>query len=124
MSMSVSEPRTRSIAVLGGGYAGLFAARRAARVAAKSGGCEVRVVLVDADDTWQERTRWHQIAAGESVRSRSRAGMFRGTGVQTVSATVASIDLEARTVYFAGTKRAPLPFDRLVYAAGSHSGAG
>lgn len=50
----MTQPRT--IAVLGGGYAGLFAAQRAASGAR---GPAVRVVLIDAGDAWQDRTRWH-----------------------------------------------------------------
>lgn len=115
----MTQPRT--IAVLGGGYAGLFAAQRAARATARARRSAVRVVLIDADDAWQERTRWHQIAAGETVRSRRRAPMFRGTGVESITATAAGIDLDARTVTFAGDQQAPLPFGRLVYAAGSRS---
>ena len=117
----MTQPST--LAVLGGGYAGLFAAQRAARAASKARKPAVRVVLIDADDAWQERTRWHQIAAGETVRSRPRARMFRGTGVQNITAMAAGIDLDARTVTFAGGKQPPLPFDRLVYAAGSRSSA-
>ena len=115
--------RPTTIAVLGGGYAGLFAAQRAARAAARARRSAVRVVLIDADDAWTERTRWHQIAAGETVRSRPRARMFRGTGVQNITATAAGIDLDAHTVTFTGGQQAPLPFDRLVYAAGSRSSA-
>jgi NADH:ubiquinone reductase (H+-translocating) len=81
------------------------------------------VVLVDSDDAWQERTRWHQVAAGETVRSRSRARIFRGTRVETVTGTVTSIDLDGRTLTFGDRGREPLAFDRLVYAAGSTSNA-
>jgi NADH:ubiquinone reductase (H+-translocating) len=106
------------IAVLGGGYAGLFAARRAARALART---SAGIVLVDSGDSWQERTRWHQVAAGETVRSRSRAHIFRGTRVETVSGSVTGIDLDGRTLTF--RDREPLAFDRLVYAAGSRSNA-
>jgi NADH:ubiquinone reductase (H+-translocating) len=111
------------IAVLGGGYAGLFAAHRAARAVTKARRSGAVVVLIDSDDAWQERTRWHQIAAGETVRSRSRARIFRGTRVETVTGTVTGIDLDGRTLTFGGQARQPLAFDRLVYAAGSRSNA-
>ena len=109
------------IAVLGGGYAGLFAAHRAARAITKARHSGAAVVLIDSDDAWQERTRWHQVAAGETVRSRSRARIFRGTRVATVTGTVTGIDLEDRKLTFGD--REPLVFDRLVYAAGSRSNA-
>jgi NADH dehydrogenase FAD-containing subunit len=109
------------IAVLGGGYAGLFAAHRAARAITKADQSGAAVILIDSDDAWQERTRWHQVAAGETVRSRSRARIFRGTRVATVAGTVTSIDLEDRRLTFGD--REPLAFDRLIYTAGSRSNA-
>ena len=88
------------IAALGGGYAGLFAAHRAAQAITKARHSGAAVVLIDSDDAWQERTRWHQVAAGETVRSRSRARIFRGTRVATVTGTVTGIDLEDRKLTF------------------------
>jgi NADH:ubiquinone reductase (H+-translocating) len=122
--MSTAQPQqapSAVIAVLGGGYAGLFAAHRAARAVTKARRSGAVVVLVDSDDAWQERTRWHQIAAGETVRSRSRARVFRGTRVEVVTGTVTGIDLDRRTLTFGDQAREPLAFDRLVYAAGSRS---
>jgi NADH:ubiquinone reductase (H+-translocating) len=124
--MSTTRPQqvpTAVIAVLGGGYAGLFAAHRAARALTKARRSDPVVVLVDSDDPWQERTRWHQVAAGETVRSRSRARIFRGTRVKTVTGTVTGIDLDGRTLAFGDQAQEPLAFDRLVYAAGSRSNA-
>jgi NADH:ubiquinone reductase (H+-translocating) len=112
-----------TIVIVGGGYAGLFAAHRARRAAARADGLDVRIIVVDADDAWQERTRWHQIAAGETVRSRSRTRIFRGTGVRTITGTVAAIDLGSRAVHFTGDQPSPVSFDRLVYALGSRSTA-
>jgi len=112
-----------TIVVVGGGYAGLFAAHRARRAAARARRTDVRIIVVDAEDDWQERTRWHQVAAGETILSRSRRRIFRGTGVETVSGTVAGIDLDSRAVHFSADQQAPLSFDRLVYAAGSRSTA-
>src|SRR5262249_58676104 len=60
-------------------------------------------------------------AAGETVRSRSRARMFRETRVGTVTGTVTGIDLDDRRLTFGD--REPLVFDRLVYTAGSRSNA-
>jgi NADH:ubiquinone reductase (H+-translocating) len=124
--MSTTRPQqvpTAVIAVLGGGYAGLFAAHRAARALTKARRSDPVVVLVDSDDPWQERTRWHQVAAGETVRSRSRARIFRGTRVKTVTGTVTGIDLDGRRLAFGDQAQEPLAFDRLVYAAGSRSNA-
>jgi NADH dehydrogenase FAD-containing subunit len=111
------------VVVVGGGYAGLFAAHRARRTAGRVGRGGVRIIVVDAEDAWQERTRWHQIAAGEAIRSYSRQRIFRGTGIETVTGTVAAIDLDGRAVHFTANQREPLSFDRLVYATGSRSTA-
>ena len=99
------------IAVLGGGYAGLFAAHRAARAITKARHSGAAVVLIDSDDAWQERTRWHQVAAGETVRSRSRARIFRGTRIATVTGTVTGIDLEDRKLTFGDRERHSSPPD-------------
>jgi NADH:ubiquinone reductase (H+-translocating) len=122
----VSERNTTQVAtivVVGGGYAGLFAAHRARRATARARRADVRIIVVDAEAAWQERTRWHQVAAGATIRSRDRKRIFRGTGVETVTGMVAAIELDSRTVHFTGDQQAPLPFDRLVYAAGSRSTA-
>lgn len=123
--MSSTKPQQQvagsAIAVLGGGYAGLFAAHRAARAITKAGHSGAAVILIDSDDAWQERTRWHQVAAGETVRSRSRVRIFRGTRVATVTGTITGIDLEDRRLTFGD--REPLVFDRLIYTAGSRSNA-
>src|SRR5215472_9637706 len=84
-----NEIQAATIVVVGGGYAGLFAAHRARRAAARARRTDVRIIVVDAEDDWQERNRWHQVAAGETILSRSRRRIFRGTGVETVSGTVA-----------------------------------
>ena len=121
----MTQPAT--IAILGGGYAGLFAAHRAARAIratrAKTRSDPVRVVLVDAEGTWQERTRWHQLATGQQTGAWRRDRIFQGTGVVTIRGTVTGIDLDNRTLTFAGDQPA-LAFDRLVYTPGSRSSAG
>jgi len=60
------------IVVLGGGYAGVLAARRLARGA----GPTARVTLVDASDTFVERIRLHQVAAGATLRVRPIASLI------------------------------------------------
>jgi NADH:quinone reductase (non-electrogenic) len=116
----MTQPAT--IAILGGGYAGLFAAHRAARAAAKTRHSPVRVVLVDAEDSWEERTRWHQLATGQKIGAWRRDRIFQGTGVVPVRGTVTGIDLDNLILTFAGEQPA-LPFDRLVYTPGSRSNA-
>ncbi len=109
-----------TIVIVGGGYAGLFAARRAARTLTDP---DARVVLIDPDDSWLERTRWHQLAAGEEVAGISRTNLFRGTPVDVKAATVREIDLERRRVKLsdASGEHTWLSFERLVLAVGSAS---
>ncbi len=107
------------VVVVGGGYAGLFAARRAS-----CGGVEV--TLVDPAPEWVERTRLHQVAVGDaSVKRYPLAELFRGTGVGVVDGRVTEIDPEVGEVTVqtaSGTSR--LPFDRLLYTLGSISDTG
>ena len=106
------------IVVVGGGYAGLFAARRASRGARRR---RVEVTVVDPAPEWVERTRLHQVAAGDaSVRRYPLAGLFRGTGVSILGGRVTGIDPEGGEVTVeTGNGKSRLPFDRLVYALGS-----
>lgn len=114
----------RRVVIVGGGYAGLFAARRASR---GSRGGRVEVTLVDPAPVWVERTRMHQVAVGDaSVKRWPLEKLFRGTGVKIVGGRVTRIDLEGGEVEVEtgdGTTR-HLPFDRLVYALGSASDTG
>ncbi len=113
----------RRVVIVGGGYAGLFAARRASRGARRG---EVEVTVVDPAPEWVERTRMHQIAVGDaSVKRYPLATLFRGTGVRVVGGRATEIDVEAEQVTVeteTGTRH--LPFDRLVYALGSMSDTG
>ncbi|GAA3242741.1 NAD(P)/FAD-dependent oxidoreductase [Nonomuraea helvata] len=106
---------TDHIVVLGAGYAGLGAAKRAAWRLRRA---DVRVTLVNATDRFVERVRLHQLAAGQRLPDLPLAGLLAGTGIELVVARVIGIDLEARTVRL---DAAPydLSYDVLVYALGS-----
>ncbi|MDT7658764.1 MAG: hypothetical protein QOF38_3479 [Pseudonocardiales bacterium] len=103
---------TTRIVVVGAGYAGLAAAKLAARWT----GAEV--TLVNAGDRFVERVRLHQLAAGQPLRDLPLAGLLRGTGVRLVVDRVTGIDAATRTVRLGGRE---LGYDRLVYAAGSQT---
>ncbi len=111
------------VVIVGGGYAGLFAARRASRGARRG---RVEVTLVDPAPVWVERTRLHQVAAGDaSVKRYPLARLFRGTGVKILGGRVTEIDPDGGEVAVeteVGTRH--LPFDRLVYALGSKANTG
>ncbi|MEO3886164.1 FAD-dependent oxidoreductase [Nonomuraea sp. B5E05] len=106
---------TNHIVVLGAGYAGLGAAKRAARRLRSTG---VRVTLVNAADRFVERVRLHQLAAGQRLPDLPLAGLLDGTGVGLVVAQVTGLDLQARTVQLDGPPYT-LSYDVLVYALGS-----
>lgn len=116
--------RPKRVVVVGGGYAGLFAARRASRETRRGG---VEVTLVDPAPEWVERTRLHQVAAGDgSVRRYPLTELFRGTGVRVVGGRATGIDPGGGEVAVEtgdGTT-SRLPFDRLVYALGSTADTG
>ncbi|MDT7637548.1 MAG: hypothetical protein QOC83_1836, partial [Pseudonocardiales bacterium] len=103
---------TTRIVVVGAGYAGLAAAKLAARWT----GAEV--TLVNAGDRFVERVRLHQLAAGQPLRDLPLAGLLRGTGVRLVVDRVTGIDAATRTVRLGERE---LGYDRLVYAAGSQA---
>ncbi|KOX19545.1 oxidoreductase [Saccharothrix sp. NRRL B-16348] len=100
------------IVVVGAGYAGLAAARLAAKWT------DSRVTLVNARDRFVERVRLHQSAAGQRLRDVRLADVLKGTGVELVVDRVTDIDPDARKIELTnGT----LAYDRLVYALGSHA---
>ncbi|MGX7826642.1 NAD(P)/FAD-dependent oxidoreductase [Actinokineospora sp. 24-640] len=97
------------IVVLGAGYAGLLAANATARRTGE------RVVLVNERDTFVERVRLHQLAAGQVLPVRPLSGLLKG--VSLVVGEVVGIDAGARAVRLADGRE--LAYDTLVYALGS-----
>jgi NADH:ubiquinone reductase (H+-translocating) len=84
------------------------------------------VTVVEPAPEWVERTRLHQVAAGDAAVKRwSLAGLFRDTEVRAVDGTVTGIDPEGGEVTVGtGAGTSLLPFDRLVYALGSTADTG
>lgn len=100
------------VVVVGGGYAGVMAANR---LAGSSAG--VDVTLVDPGETFTERIRLHQVAAGTRASAGVRWTRVLHPQVRRVASRAASIDAEGRTVALAAGE--PIAFDWLVYAVGS-----
>ncbi|MET9516976.1 FAD-dependent oxidoreductase [Streptomyces sp. NPDC002994] len=107
---------THHIVVLGAGYAGLAAAKGAARKLRGRGGA--RVTLVNAAGHFVERVRLHQLAAGQRLRDLPLSRLLAGTGIELVVARVTGIDADTRTVRVDSAPYA-IGYDTLVYALGS-----
>ncbi|MEU6584488.1 FAD-dependent oxidoreductase [Nocardia sp. NPDC046763] len=99
------------IVVLGAGYAGLSAARQAAKAAG------ARVTVVDARTEFVDRVRLHQALAGQQVPRADLRKMLAGKGIEFVQGRVERIDAVARRIALADG--GSLGYDTLVYALGS-----
>ncbi|MFC7614064.1 NAD(P)/FAD-dependent oxidoreductase [Actinokineospora soli] len=97
------------IVVIGAGYAGVVAANETARTV------DEPVVLVNERDTFVERVRLHQLAAGQELPHRPLEKLLKG--VTLVVGRVVAIDAEARVVRLADGREQD--YDTLVYALGS-----
>lgn len=106
---------THHIVVLGAGYAGLTAAKGAAR---RLRGKDVRITLVNAVGHFVERVRLHQLAAGQRLQALPLDRLLAGTGIELVVARVTAVDAAARTVRVDAAPHA-IGYDTLVYALGS-----
>ena len=102
------------VVVLGGGFAGLGAARKLEHA-------DVDVVLVDVNDYHSFQPMLYQLATGlieTTAVAHSLRDLFEHQKNATIhQATVSSVDLENRTVQFADM--APLQYDTLVVGLGA-----
>ncbi|CAM5703978.1 NAD(P)/FAD-dependent oxidoreductase [Streptomyces fumanus] len=102
------------IIVLGAGYTGAIAAGRLAKRLRPE---DVDITLVNAEPDFVERVRMHQLAAGQDLKARPLADIFRGTGVTVRIARVTAVDTDRRTVTL--DDGGELEYDSLVHALGS-----
>ncbi|MFE3579153.1 NAD(P)/FAD-dependent oxidoreductase [Streptomyces vinaceus] len=106
---------THHVLVLGAGYAGMSAAvQLGARVGRRG---NVRVTLVNAQDTFTERLRLHMTATGQQLAELSIPELLEGTGARFVRGWVTAVDADARTVRIDDDR--VLHYDTLVYGLGS-----
>jgi len=113
----------RRVVILGGGFAGLYAARRLQRTLASQR--DLEVVLISRENYVLFTPMLHEVAAGDlepadiviSLRKTLRR-------VRLIQAEVADVDLQARVVrYLVGALRRPreLTYDHLLLAMGSET---
>ena len=81
----------------------------------------VSITLVNAGDTFIERTRQHQVSTGQRVLADKITHMLRGTGVQFVQGlAMAQRPNENMIEIETHDGRRALRYDQLIYALGSH----
>ena len=112
------QQASTQVVVMGAGYAGLMAA---IRLATKTDGRRVGITLVSERDTFDERVRNHQLAAGQRLRRYPLAAMLQGTRIQFVRGRVVEWQARGREIVVStehGMQK--LGYDHLLYALGSH----
>ena len=104
------------IVVIGAGYAGLTAALR---VASKARGM-AHVTLINASETFVERVRLHQAAAGQKLKTRRIEPAINRRGGTFLQGRVTSIQPDAKTLTVqAASGLQTVAYDTLIYALGS-----
>ena len=103
------------VVILGGGYAGTLATMRLARK-----NKNIKITLINAQETFVERIRLHQFLTGQPYKQLFYKDLFAGKNVDFLACQITDIDLNNRLVKVnqAG-KEKQIPYDRLVYALGS-----
>ncbi|SEN81916.1 NADH dehydrogenase, FAD-containing subunit [Rhodospirillales bacterium URHD0017] len=108
--------RDRRILILGGGYAGLTAMSRLARL-----GLDAEIVLVDQRSHWSERIRLHELAVGGKARQIDLADFAASLSARFVRARITALSPSGRVVGLetAGGGSTWLRFDHCILALGS-----
>lgn len=108
----------KNILVLGAGYAGMMAALRLSHTTRKRN--DVQVTLVNATDTFVERIRLHEVAAGHLSKSYAISDLLRGTNVNLIQAWVTVIHPDKKQIEVqSASGKQTRSYDKLVYALGS-----
>ena len=106
----------KQVVILGAGYAGMMAALRLAHQIPKS----TTITLINPYDTFQERIRFHQLAAGNTSKQFKIRRMIHRLPIEFLQASVLKIQPEHNSlvIHERGASRT-LGYDYLVYALGS-----
>lgn len=110
---------THRVVIIGGGYAGIPAARRLARQVRPE---EVSVTLISAFADFVERPRLHQLAAGQQIAAVPLRDFLARSGVEVMVGSVVRLDLPGRSIDVVGEAGQvdTIGYDTLVYALGSN----
>ncbi len=105
------------IVILGAGYAGLLAAARLARQTRKLG---THITLINKTSEFVHRIRLHEQAVRQPKPARPLADFLKGTSVEIVIGTVATLDVQRKQVRVdAQGQTREIGYDKLVVALGS-----
>ncbi|RDH76217.1 FAD-dependent oxidoreductase [Mycolicibacterium moriokaense] len=99
------------VIVIGGGYAGTFAANH---LRLRN---DIDITLINPRPRFVERIRLHQLVAGNHDAT-ADYGSLLGEGINLVVDSATKINTSVRTVEFASGRR-PLRYDYVIYAVGS-----
>lgn len=118
MQTLTSRATPTRIVIIGAGYAGLLATLRLARRTRRQ---PVVITLVNASDTFVERTRLHQQASGQRVKTLAIGDLLKGTKVEFVQGKVLALHPGQRQIVVQNATSRELGYDYLLYALGSHT---
>jgi NADH dehydrogenase len=126
--MTISNSRNspapqKRVLILGGGYAGVMAARRLAH-RMKLYRQQVEITLINGSDQFVERIRLHQTASAQKLRHFTVPQLLQGSAVRFVQGWVTQIDPVAQTVTIHDRMNDQanahmLEYDYMIYALGS-----
>ncbi|MEZ4678709.1 MAG: FAD-dependent oxidoreductase [Caldilineaceae bacterium] len=105
------------VVVLGGGYAGTLAALR---LAGKTKGQSVEVLLLNGDDHFVERIRHHQLASGQKRPTLPYSQVLAGSNVRFRQGWCTAIHVPTKELVLqTPTGSETIAYDYLVYTLGS-----
>jgi NADH dehydrogenase FAD-containing subunit len=124
MSTHSPNPATRRVVILGGGYAGVIATNRFLGSLTADERSRVELRLINPRDTFVERVRLHQLAAGSRAAVTIPFADMLHPAAELITGTATHIDPPGRTVQVScGDRAFGIAYDYLVYAVGSMAAA-
>ncbi|WP_411700595.1 NAD(P)/FAD-dependent oxidoreductase [Conyzicola sp.] len=111
----------KTIVIVGGGYAGVICANRLRSSLSDAEAASVRIRLINPDEHFYERIRFHEVAAGTRDTAAIPLADMLHPDVQLTIGTAAHIDPAKRVVDVREARGglSTYAYDKLVYAVGS-----